>query len=348
MSNWFRALWILPVLALAACGGGGGGGGSAPAPNRAPTANFAFTCTDLACTLTSTSTDENVGDAIGSYAWTFGDGSTAATANPTHTFTAAGTYNVGLTVSDTAGLTNSVTRQITVTAPASGPGPHANFTKTCTSLDCTFTDTSTYDAGSTPASRVWDFGDTATASTSPTTHTYAATTLTTFTTKLTVTDAGGKSSTSTQSVVVSPPATSLNCVGGGCALTLSTAARVTATIVSNSCSATGNEVALTAPVQQILFPDGCTATTNVPVADQRRRRVRRRHDAAVRGALGLLRERSAGVPAVGPRERQLPAMDADVRRRLRRRRRAGLQRPRHPDHRDPVNGMRLRGFAPTA
>jgi len=265
MSNWFRALWILPVLALAACGGGGGGGGAAPAPNKAPTANFGFTCTDLACTLTSTSTDENVGDAIGSYAWTFGDGSTAATANPTHTFTAAGTYNVGLTVSDTAGLTNSVTRQITVTAPASGPGPHANFTKTCTSLDCTFTDTSTYDAGSTPATRVWDFGDTATATTSPTTHTYAATTLTTFTTKLTVTDAGGKSSTSTQSVVVSPPATSLNCVGGGCALTLSTAARVTATIVSNSCSATGNEVALTAPNQQILFPDGCTATTNVPV-----------------------------------------------------------------------------------
>jgi hypothetical protein len=24
MSNWFRALWILPVLVTAACGGGGG------------------------------------------------------------------------------------------------------------------------------------------------------------------------------------------------------------------------------------------------------------------------------------------------------------------------------------
>ena len=265
MSNWFRALWILPVLALAACGGGGGGGGGAPLqPNRAPTANFAFVCTDLACNLTSTSTDENVGDAIGGYTWNFGDGSTASTANPTHTFTTAGTYSVSLTVSDSGGLTNSATRQITVTAPPGGPGPHATFTAACISLDCTFTDTSTFDAGSVFASRVWDFGDTSTAATSPATHTYAATTLTPFTAKLTVTDAGGKVSTSSQSVVVSPPATTLNCVGGGCVLTLSQAARVTATIVSHSCSATGNEVVLTSPVSQTLFADGCTAPTNAP------------------------------------------------------------------------------------
>jgi len=268
MSNWFRALWILPVLAMAACGGGGGGGGSAPPPNRAPTANFAFTCTDLACTLTSTSTDENVGDAIGNYAWTFGDGATAATANPTHTFTAAGTYSVGLTVSDTAGLTNAITRQITVTAPPSGPGPRADFKAECTSLDCRFTDMSTF-AGGVFASRVWDFGDTATASTSPTTHSYAATTLTNFTAKLTVTDSGGKVSISTQLVTVAPPATtaqSLNCVGGGCSLTLTQPARVTATIVSNSCSATGNEVAITAPVTATLFADGCTVPPNSTVA----------------------------------------------------------------------------------
>ena len=265
MSNWFRALWILPVLAIAACGGGGGGG-AAPAPNRAPTANFVFTCTDLACTFTSTSTDENVGDAIGNYAWTFGDGTTATTANPTHTYTTANTYSVSLTVSDTAGLTNAVTQQFTVTAPPSGAGPHAKFTATCTSLDCTFTDTSTFDSGSVFASRVWDFGDNATATTSPTTHSYAATTLTKIAAKLTVTDAGGKISTSTQSVTVAPPATSLNCVGGGCVLTLSTAARVTASLVSNSCSATGNEVALTAPAQQTLFADGCTAPVNTTVA----------------------------------------------------------------------------------
>src|SRR6187402_3896575 len=134
MSGWFRALWLLSVLALGACGGGGGGASPAQ-PNRAPTANFAFTCADLVCNLTSTSTDEDVGDSISSYSWTFGDGSTAATANPAHTFTTADTYNVNLTVSDRAGLTNNITRAM-VTAPPSGAGPHASFTATCVSLDC--------------------------------------------------------------------------------------------------------------------------------------------------------------------------------------------------------------------
>jgi hypothetical protein len=66
-------------------------------------------------------------------------------------------------------------------------------------------------------------------------------------------------------VVVSPPATTLNCAGGGCVLTLSTAARVTATIVSHSCSAIGNAVVLTAPITETLFADGCTAPINAPV-----------------------------------------------------------------------------------
>jgi len=264
MSSWFRALWLLSVLALGACGGGGGGASPAQ-PNRAPTANFAFTCADLVCNLTSTSTDEDVGDSISSYSWTFGDGSTAATANPAHTFTTADTYNVNLTVSDRAGLTNNITRAIVVTAPPSGAGPHASFPATCVSLDCTFTDTSTFDAGSVFASRVWEFGDSTTAATSPASHTYSVTTLTTFTAKLSVTDAGGKASTSTRSVVVSPPATTLNCVGGGCVLTLSQSARVTATLLSHSCTAKGNEVVLTAPITQTMFADGCTAPTNAPV-----------------------------------------------------------------------------------
>jgi PKD repeat protein len=267
MSNWFRALWILPVLVTAACGGGGGGGGgAAPQANRAPTANFGFTCSDLSCSLSSTSTDEDVNDSIASYSWAFSDGTTATGASPTKVFTAAGTYSIALTVSDLAGLTNTKTQSVNVTAAPSGPAPHASFTATCTSVDCTFADTSSFDNGSVLASRLWDFGDNATATATPTTHSYAATTLTTFTAKLTVTDTNGKVSTSSRSVVVSPPASTLNCVGGGCSLTLTQPARVTATIVSNSCSATGNEVAITAPVTATLFADGCTVAPNSTVA----------------------------------------------------------------------------------
>jgi PKD repeat protein len=107
-------------------------------------------------------------------------------------------------------------------------------------------------------SRNWDFGDTTTlAGASPTTHAYAATTLTTFTARLTVTDTAGKTSTSTQSVVVAPPATSLNCVGGNCVLSLAQASRVSAGLVSHSCGAQGNRVVITAPINQVIFPDGC-------------------------------------------------------------------------------------------
>ena len=229
MSYSLRGLAPLLLVALSACGGGGGGGGgSAPAAaNRAPTANFAFSCADLACTFTSNSTDQDVGDAIASQSWTFGDGTAAVTtAAPAHTFAAAGGYDVTLVVADRSGVSSNVVRRVTVTAPAAPAAPHANFTASCASLACTFTDTTTYDAGSALQSRLWDFGDSVTlAATNPTTHTYAATTLTTFTAKLTITDIAGKTSTSVQSIVVAPPATSLNCVGGNCVLNLTQASQ---------------------------------------------------------------------------------------------------------------------------
>jgi len=257
----YRLRWLAPLLfVLSACGGGGGGGSSPAAENRAPTANFAFTCADLVCTFTSNSTDQDVGDAIASQSWTFGDGTAGAVTvpAPSHTFAAAGAYDVTLVVADRSGVSGSLVRRVTVTAPATPAAPHANFAVSCSSLDCTFTDSTTYDAGSAFQSRLWDFGDgTTLASTNPATHSYTATTLTTFTAKLTITDMAGKTSTNVQSVIVAPPATSLNCVGGNCVLNLTQPARVSAGLVSHSCSAQGNRVVMTAPVTQVIFPDGC-------------------------------------------------------------------------------------------
>ena len=271
MINLHRGSALLLLLALSACGGGGSGGGGAD--NRAPTANFAFSCADLVCTFTSNSTDQDVGDAVVSFNWAFGDATAASTAPaPVHTFAAAGAYNVNLTVGDRSGATGSIARVVTVTAPAAPAAPHASFTVACVSLDCTFTDTSTYDTpGSAFASRSWDFGDSTAAGTaSPVIHSYAATTLTTFTAKLTVTDTNAKTSTSVQSVVVAPPATSLNCVGnsGGttCTLTLTQSSKVSAGLLSHSCAAKGNAFVITAPVNQVIFPDGCTDLVGSAVA----------------------------------------------------------------------------------
>ena len=59
------------------------------------------------------------------YSWSFGDGSTSTVANPSHTYTSAGTYNVTLIVTDTE--TNSQVRSesmtVKVTPPVSDPDP---------------------------------------------------------------------------------------------------------------------------------------------------------------------------------------------------------------------------------
>ena len=61
------------------------------------------------------------GDAL-TYAWSFGDGGTAEGATATHTFAAAGTYSVTVTVKDAKGATGSAA--LTVVAGA-GPGAWA-------------------------------------------------------------------------------------------------------------------------------------------------------------------------------------------------------------------------------
>ena len=58
--------------------------------------------------------------AITSYSWSFGDGGTSTAASPTHTYTAAGTYTVILTVMQSDGLSASVQHSVTVTGQTAG------------------------------------------------------------------------------------------------------------------------------------------------------------------------------------------------------------------------------------
>ena len=86
-----------------------------PPPNQPPTAAFSSSCTGLTCGFTSTSSDPD--GSISSYSWTFGDGGTATSQNPSHTYAAGGTYTVTLTVTDNQGATDNVSHTVTVTAP---------------------------------------------------------------------------------------------------------------------------------------------------------------------------------------------------------------------------------------
>jgi PKD repeat protein len=91
-----------------------------------PVASFTISCVNLTCSTNGTASSDDFG--IGIYSWSWGDngaGNTGSTAS--HTFAAAGTYVVTLTVIDTSGQTNSTTRTVTVcTAPAISTQPTAS------------------------------------------------------------------------------------------------------------------------------------------------------------------------------------------------------------------------------
>ncbi|PRX47279.1 uncharacterized protein DUF1349 [Prauserella shujinwangii] len=90
--------------------------------NRRPVAQASATPSSGVAPLEVTFSSEGSHDPEGtelSYAWTFGDGGTSAEAAPVHTFTANGTYNVQLQVTDTTGKTGTTNLTVTVgnTAP---------------------------------------------------------------------------------------------------------------------------------------------------------------------------------------------------------------------------------------
>ncbi|RFA14645.1 cell surface protein [Subtercola boreus] len=180
--------------------------GTTGAVNQAPTASFSQATADLAATFDGTGSADPDGT-VASYAWDFGDGQTATGATTSHTYAAAGTYTVSLTVTDNKGATGVFTNAVTVTAPRVNVAPTASFTSSVTNLALTVDGTGSADSDGTLTSYAWAFGDGSTATGSnPPVHTYAA--AGTYTVKLTVTDndaATGVSQTTVTAVAAPPP-----------------------------------------------------------------------------------------------------------------------------------------------
>ena len=135
---------------------------TAPGPTG-PTAAFTRTPGVGTAPLTVTFTDTSVAGSgtITSWAWDFGDGNTSTLQNPTHTYTAAGSYTVTLSVTDSNALSDGALPQ-SVVVSAAGVGPSASGTAVPSSgvapLTVNFTDTSV--AGTSPINFwYWDFDD---------------------------------------------------------------------------------------------------------------------------------------------------------------------------------------------
>ncbi len=110
----FRS-WLANVASVGVnCDGG-------TSPNQAPTAAFDTGVNGLTATFTDRSTD--VDGSIASRKWTFHDGTTSTSPNPSKTYAAAGKYSVQLKVTDNGGLTSKVKKTITVSSGGSNTCP---------------------------------------------------------------------------------------------------------------------------------------------------------------------------------------------------------------------------------
>jgi len=146
-------------------------------------------------------TDTSTGSPT-SWQWSFGDGATSNTQNPSHTYATAASYTVTLTVVYSSSLgSRNISQTITVVPP---PALSASFTYSPSSpvagQAVQFTDTST--GG--PTSWLWNFGDNTTSTSKNPSHTYA--TAASYTVTLTATN-NTASKTVSQAINVLPAST---------------------------------------------------------------------------------------------------------------------------------------------
>lgn len=179
--------------------------GAAPAPLEA-SASADKTSGEAPLTVSFTASATG-GTPPYTYAWEFGDGETGAGASVSHTYAAAGTYSAVLTVTDSESQTKKAAA-LTITVTSGGAAPlsasaSADRTSGPAPLSVRFTGVAS--GGTPPYTFSWSFGDGATGSGSPVSHTYTSDGI--YDVVLTVTDS--------KSVTKTAPVITITVGGGG-------------------------------------------------------------------------------------------------------------------------------------
>lgn len=162
------------------------------ATTPAPSANFSGTPTSGIAPLTVQFTDLSTNTPT-AWLWTFGDGGTATSQNPSHVYSANGSYTVSLRATNAGGFTTKTVADYIVVSSSPPdpppPAPTAEFSGTprtgVVPYTVTFTDLST----GTPTTWNWNFGDGSTSTSQNPTHSYSV--AGTYTVSLTASNANG-------------------------------------------------------------------------------------------------------------------------------------------------------------
>jgi PKD repeat protein len=152
---------------------------------------------------------------ITSWSWRFGDGGESSEANPAHTYAAAGTYEVTLTVFDSAGLGQTTTHKIVIEADEPPTAEFTTLGSATAGEPLSFDASASSDPDGEIKSWSWHFGDGGESSEASPTHTYAAPG--SYEASLTVTDSAGHTATVTHMILVEPdepPAAAFTVLGG--------------------------------------------------------------------------------------------------------------------------------------
>ena len=174
-----------------------------PTVSVTPSATVTTPSSPVSFASTASSPDAGTGGSISTYHWNFGDGTSAAVQNPSHTYTSPGAYTVTLTVTDDLGVSSSASTTITVDAV-----PTVTFTASANPVTAgstvAFNAGGSSDAYGTITSYSWNFGDGTTATGVTASHAYASPG--TYSVSLTVTNDAGQSATQTGTITVNSPA----------------------------------------------------------------------------------------------------------------------------------------------
>jgi len=144
------------------------------------------------------------GHSVTGFAWDFGDGNTGSGSSVTHAYTRAGTYVITLTVRDDLGQSSTTTSNITVSGVSAQIVASFIFSPTTPRIgngtNTVFFDATNSFSVSGISTYAWDFGDGTTGSGVQTNHVFTKDG--TWVVKLTVTDAAGRTATTTLNVSI--------------------------------------------------------------------------------------------------------------------------------------------------